>query len=215
MNNAITAAAGPAEDRPQDVQSRPSEDEFATGLPRQSSSVLTPGTTGPDRAHSGREVAAGQLASSGIACSRAGAGRLAGRHQRGHREGMRVPDVSCPATVVRDVPVLTAPEQINISTAYALRAALASAARGQATVIIDMTRTRSCDTVGLHVLVRAHKRALAAGGELRLVISSPDVLRVFAVTGIDRVIRHFASLQEALGQIPADADQPPRPSDAA
>ena len=78
MNNAITAAAGPAEDRPQDVQSRPSEDEFATGLPRQSSSFLTPGATGPDRAHSGREVAASQLASSGIACSRAGAGRLAG-----------------------------------------------------------------------------------------------------------------------------------------
>ena len=126
-----------------------------------------------------------------------------------------MPDVSCPATVVTDVPVLTAPEQINISTAYGLRAALASAAHGQATVIIDMTRTRSCDTVGLHVLVRAHKRALAAGGELRLVISSPDVLRIFAVTGIDRVIRHFASLQEALGQIPADADQPPRPSDAA
>jgi anti-sigma B factor antagonist len=215
MNIAITAAAGPAEDRPQDVQSCASEDEFAAGLPRQSSSVLTPGATGSDRARSGREVATGQLASSGIAYSRVGAGRLAGRHQRGHREGMRVPDVSCPATVVTDVPVLTAPEQINISTAYGLRAALASAAHGQATVIIDMTRTRSCDTVGLHVLVRAHKRALAAGGELRLVISSPDVLRIFAVTGIDRVIRHFASLQEALGQIPADADQPPRPSDAA
>ncbi len=113
------------------------------------------------------------------------------------------------------VPVVAAPEEIDIATAYGLRAALASAARGQATVVVDMTRTHACDTTGLRVLVRAHKRALAQGGELRLVISSPDVRRLLAVTGLDRVIRHFASLDEALAQTSADPSQPPRPSDAA
>ena len=113
------------------------------------------------------------------------------------------------------VPVVAAPEEIDFATAYELRAALASAARGQAAVIVDMTRTHACDTTGLHVLVRAHKRALAQGGELRLVISSPDVRRLFAITGLDRVIRHFGSLDEALAQTSADANQPPRPSDAA
>jgi anti-sigma B factor antagonist len=113
------------------------------------------------------------------------------------------------------MPVVAAPEEIDITTAYGLRAALASAARGQAAVVVDMTRTRACATAGIHVLVRAHRRALASGGELRLVISSPDVRHLFAVTGLDRVIRHFASLDEALAQAPADVNQPPLPSDAA
>ena len=113
------------------------------------------------------------------------------------------------------IPVVAAPEKIDITTAYVLRAALASAARGQATVVVDMTRTHACDTTGLHVLVRAHKRALANGGELRLVISSPSIRQLFTITGLDRVIRHFGSLDEALAQTSTEMNQPPRPSDAA
>jgi anti-anti-sigma factor len=148
-------------------------------------------------------------------CSARGAYRPARKDQRGHRESRHMPDVGCAIRVIRDVPVVAAPEEIDSATAYGLRAALASAAGGSATVVVDMTRTRSCDAVGLHVLVRAHKRALATGGEVRLVISSPDVLQLFAITGIGRVMRHFASLDEALAQLPATASQPPRPSDAA
>ena len=126
-----------------------------------------------------------------------------------------MPDVSSPSGVISAVPVVAAPEEIDITTAYRLRAALAAAARGHATVVVDMTRTHACDTAGLHVLVRAHRRALARGGELRLAMPSPDVRRLFAITGLDRVIRHFASLDEALAQTSAGACQLPLPSDAA
>jgi anti-anti-sigma factor len=126
-----------------------------------------------------------------------------------------MPDVSSPSGVISAVPVVTAPEEIDITAAYRLRAALAAAVRGHATVVVDMTRTHACDTAGLHVLVRAHRRALAQGGELRLAMPSPDVRRLFAITGLDRVIRHFASLDEALAQTPAGANQLPLPSDAA
>ena len=126
-----------------------------------------------------------------------------------------MPDVNGPTGVISAVPVVTAPEEIDITTAYRLRSALAAAVRGHATVVVDMTRTHACDTAGLHVLVRAHRRALARGGELRLVIPSPDVRRLFAMTGLDRVIRQFASLGEALAQTQADANQLPLPSDAA
>jgi anti-sigma B factor antagonist len=146
--------------------------------------------------------------------SRAGADRLVHSDQHGHRERTQMPDVSYPIRMIRDVPVVAAPEEVDSSTAYGLRAALASAAPGQQ-VVIDMTRTRSCDAVGLHVLVRAHKRALATGGELRLVVSSPGVLQLLAITGIGRVIRHFPSLDDALAHLTADTDQPPRPGDAA
>ena len=126
-----------------------------------------------------------------------------------------MPDVTNPSWVSAAMPVVAAPEEIDITTAYGLRAALASAARGHATVVVDMTRTYACDAAGLHLLVRAHRRALAQGGELRLVISSPGLRRLFAATGLDRVVRRFASVDEALGQTPADAGQLPLPSDAA
>jgi len=61
-----------------------------------------------------------------------------------------------------------------------------------------MSRTRFCDTAGLHALVGAHKRAGAEGGGMRLVITGPAVARIFAITGLDGVIPHFASLGEAL-----------------
>ena len=52
--------------------------------------------------------------------------------------------------------------------------------------------------------VLARKQAVAEGGELRLVIPSVTVLRVLAVTGIDRLIPSFASLGETLAE-PAGA----------
>ena len=53
-------------------------------------------------------------------------------------------------------------------------------------------------------------RALAEGGELRLVIpASCMVLRIFALTGIDQVIPNFPGLDEALEPAPATAPRPP------
>jgi anti-sigma B factor antagonist len=65
-----------------------------------------------------------------------------------------------------------------------------------------MTRTRFCDSSGLHALLAAHKRAQAEGGELLLVMPNASVLRVFAVTGIDCMIPNFTSLEDALAQHP-------------
>ena len=69
-----------------------------------------------------------------------------------------------------------------------------------------MTRTRFCDSAGFSVLVAAQTRALAEGGELRLVIpDSSRVLRVFTVIGLVRFIPRFASLDRALPPGPAAA----------
>ena len=76
---------------------------------------------------------------------------------------------------------------------------LRSADRGHATVVVDMTGTRFCDSAGLTVLVRAHKRAQAEGGELRLVMPAGGaVSRIFAITRLDLVISLSGSLDEAL-----------------
>ena len=100
-----------------------------------------------------------------------------------------------PVEVLSGVPVVTAPEEIDITNAPELRTALLEAAtHGHGTLVADLTRTQFCDSSGLHTLLAAHKRAQAEGGELLLAIPAAAVLRVFALTGIDRMIPNFTSL---------------------
>ena len=121
-----------------------------------------------------------------------------------------MPEASFPVEVVSDVPVVTAPEEIDITNAAGLRAALLeAAAHGSRTLVVDMAQTQFCDSAGLNVLARAHKRAQADGGELLLVICTAAVLRIFAVTGIDRLIPNFPDLDQALAPTPAVPDFSP------
>jgi anti-anti-sigma regulatory factor len=46
--------------------------------------------------------------------------------------------------------------------------------------------------------VDAHKRALAEGRAVLLAVPAAAVLRVLEITGINQVIPHFASLDEAV-----------------
>jgi len=120
-----------------------------------------------------------------------------------------VPEIRYLRTMIDGVPVVTAPPEIDITTADQLRAVLTdSATRGHATVVVDLTLTRFCDSRGLHTLLRAHKLAQADGGELRLVTPADGIVpRIFALTCLDRLIPCFASLTEALAQPPAPANQ--------
>ena len=68
---------------------------------------------------------------------------------------------------------------------------------------------------GLYWLRAAHKRAQAGGGELLLVISAIAVLRVFAITGMDRVIPNFTSLDQVLAQTSDDGPNGHRRADGA
>ncbi len=130
-----------------------------------------------------------------------------------------MPEASFPVDVVNGVPVVTAPEEIDVTNAGRLRSVLIEAsASGSATLVVDMSRTQFCDSAGLNVLVRAHQRAEALGGQVRLVIATTDVRRIVTVTGIDSVIPSFPSLAQALAPArrsivwqPASACAPPSP----
>jgi anti-sigma B factor antagonist len=117
---------------------------------------------------------------------------------------VEVLEVGFPVEMVGGVPVVMVPEEIDITSAGDLRTALLdAAARGPGTFVVDMSRTQFCDSSGLHALVAAHRRAQAEGREMLLVICGAAVLRMFALTCMDRVIPNFASLPEALAQAPA------------
>jgi anti-anti-sigma factor len=123
---------------------------------------------------------------------------------------MRVRADSFPVGLVRGVPVVTAPEEVDITNADGLRAALAEA-DGHPAFVVDMTRTRFCDSAGIHALVDAHKRAQAAGGQVVLAMSGAAVPRIFALTGVDQVIPSFDGLAEALRHTPAGTGPVPLP----
>jgi anti-sigma B factor antagonist len=108
-------------------------------------------------------------------------------------------EISFPVEVIEGVPVVTAPEEVDISNAPLLQKALLQAAGPEhVLVVVDMSRTRFCDSAGLNALISADRRARADGGEVRLVITGGSVVRIVALTGVDRVIPIYASLEEAL-----------------
>jgi anti-sigma B factor antagonist len=116
-----------------------------------------------------------------------------------------------PVATISGLPVVRGPAEIDITNAGQLRGALlAAAAQGHATIVVDLTETAFCDTAGLQVLVLAHRRARAEGGELRLVVRAAPLLRLFSLTGVDQVIPSFASLDEAISELPAIAIRPMR-----
>ncbi len=105
----------------------------------------------------------------------------------------QIPDQGFRVSSWDGVPVVTAPDEIDAANAEALGDALEAASADHPTIIVDMTRNVFCDSSGLRVLIVAVKRARAAGGELRLVLSQPHLRRVFKVTGSrpgDQGIRH-------------------------
>jgi anti-sigma B factor antagonist len=114
-----------------------------------------------------------------------------------------------PFVMIGGVPVVTAPVDIDAANAEGFQQILLRAAScRRARVVVNMTGTRFCDSAGVRVLVRGQERALANGGELLLVIPASAVLRVFALTGITRVIPHFADLNQALAQAQAVVPRP-------
>jgi anti-anti-sigma factor len=115
-------------------------------------------------------------------------------------------------TTIHGVPVVSTPPEIDITNAGELRAALRSAAgNGHTMTVADMNQTAFCDTAALGVLVRAHRQAAAEGAELRLVIRSRSLLRIFSITGVDSVIPAYPTLAEALSERPTAAIRPQRP----
>jgi anti-sigma B factor antagonist len=109
-----------------------------------------------------------------------------------------------PIELVRGVPVVAAPAVLDLVSADLLRATLLHlAASGHVTVVIDMSATTACDAAGLAELVRAYEHAAAEGGDLRLVARSRALSEVLARSELDRVIRHFPSVAQAVAETPA------------
>ena len=115
-------------------------------------------------------------------------------------------DDACPVRWDGPLAVVALPEQVDVANAGQIREELLSVInRGAKALIADMTATISCDHAGADALVRAHQRTVAAGTELRLVVTAQIVARVLSITGLDRLVSIYPSLDAAT------AARPPAP----
>jgi len=95
--------------------------------------------------------------------------------------------------------VVTLPEHIDVSNAAQIREELLSVVnRGADAVIADMTATVSCDHAGADAVARAYQRAVVSGTQLRLVVTAQIVRRVLSLSGLDRLISIYPSLDAAI-----------------
>lgn len=95
--------------------------------------------------------------------------------------------------------------EIDASNADEIREQLLSVVnQGVSVMIADMSRTTFCDSAGVSALVRAFRRATENGTKFQLVATSPAVLRVLQITGVDRLIDIHSTVTEALGSPCAD-----------
>jgi anti-sigma B factor antagonist len=93
--------------------------------------------------------------------------------------------------------VLDVAGEVDLSTAPAMRARIDELIRdGARSLAVDLADVGFMDSSGLSVLVSAMKRMEGADGRLAIVCARDPVLKVFTITGLDRVFAIHGSLAE-------------------
>ena len=97
------------------------------------------------------------------------------------------------------LPVLDVAGEIDVYQAPRLRERLdALLDAGTSRLAVNLSSVTYIDSTGLGTLVAVRKRALAAGGELRLICPNPSIRRVFEITGLLPVFPFFDREESAL-----------------
>ena len=104
--------------------------------------------------------------------------------------------------VYSDTPGFTVVEvsgEIDVYTAPKLREKLISLVEeGSYQLIVDMEGVEFLDSTGLGVLVGGLKRVRAHDGWIDLVCSQSRILRIFKITGLNKVFSIHNSVDEAI-----------------
>jgi anti-sigma B factor antagonist len=105
--------------------------------------------------------------------------------------------------------VLEVGGEIDVYTAPQLRERLiALVESGDRQVIVDLARVEFLDSTGLGVLVGALRRLRGVEGDLMLVCAQERLLKIFRITGLDRVFTLYESVDAAIANGDGSADSP-------
>ena len=89
---------------------------------------------------------------------------------------------------------------------------LAALGKRPEVLVVDMTPTTFCDSAGVRAIMLTHRQAAAARCELRLVIASPGVSRVFSIIGAGQLVQIHSELPSALDAVPGSQHDGSAPS---
>jgi anti-sigma B factor antagonist len=108
-------------------------------------------------------------------------------------------DLSISSADRGDVTVVHVAGEIDVYTAPVLRERLdEQIAGGRRHLVVDLQGVTFMDSTGLGVLVGRLKLVRVQDGTLKLVCTSERILKVFAITGLDKVFQIFDSTDDAL-----------------
>jgi anti-anti-sigma factor len=101
-------------------------------------------------------------------------------------------------------------EEWDLSTCEELEELLAPGME-HPTVVIDMTAVRYMDSSSLRKLVQMYQKRVNRAGFscARLVISSPNIRRLFAIVNLDEIWPIFETLEEACSDASISNDPAP------
>lgn len=97
--------------------------------------------------------------------------------------------------------------EIDLLTADQLREALEAEVVRRELVVVDLTAVEFLSSSGLAALALAHRAAVEAGRELRLVAGNRVTLRPIQITGMADEIGVFATVADAVAGV-ASANSP-------
>jgi anti-sigma B factor antagonist len=89
--------------------------------------------------------------------------------------------------------------ELDLGTIPPLREAAAKATAGDYQVLVfDLSGLDFMDSTGLHLLAETQRAMAAKGQQTVVVCSSPMLLNVFELTGLDRILTIVATREQAL-----------------
>jgi anti-sigma B factor antagonist len=99
---------------------------------------------------------------------------------------------------VGDASLLTLRGEIDVYTAPRLRQAIIDLVDAGATnIVVDMEKVEFLDSTGLGVLVGGLKRVRLKDGTLQIVTSQDKLLKIFDITGLNKVFSIHPSVEAA------------------
>lgn len=98
-----------------------------------------------------------------------------------------------------DVVVLATSGRFNMVSAPRVKARIDEVvAGGSARIVVDLSGVEFMDSSGLGALIGGLKAARQASGDLRIAAAGEQVVAVLKLTNLDRILRPYASVEEAL-----------------
>lgn len=95
--------------------------------------------------------------------------------------------------------VISVTGELDMASAPEVRSRVVSAVSGLSpSLVLDLTQVEFMDSIGLGVVVGAHKRVRSQDGNLAVVCDSERLRKLFSLTDLDKVLRLERTLDDVL-----------------